>query len=201
MVAILCIRGLGSSPCTAATLKCSATRSYMKQQKLRQRRLFAALLFGLSVALFVSACSSTPPEQPTVTLPPGGSTPGTEAPPATEAPTTTEAPKPDRLIVFASARAEGVDLESGESSGLTQGYFEVRSPYLTQSGGNRWTAQFDDGGDPGAFGFLSLRYKDAAVVAFMDAHVGLLNDDELRDMRHWARDADAEDLCPGEPGC
>ena len=80
----------------------------MKQQKLRQKRLFASLLFGLSMVLLVTACSSTTPEQPNVTLPAGGSTPGTEAPPATEAPKTTEAPATTAPPTTAE-EGEGVD--------------------------------------------------------------------------------------------
>ena len=112
----------------------------------------------------------------------------------------TEVRRTDELIVFASARADALDYQSGESAGITQGYFEVRSPYLTASGGDRYVDRYDDNIDPGTYGFLSMRYDAQAVVAFMDNHIGTLGADDCRDMRRWARDADAPDwgLVPGE---
>ncbi|MHC5026311.1 MAG: type II secretion system protein [Planctomycetota bacterium] len=106
---------------------------------------------------------------------------------------TSEARRSDSLIVFASARAEGVDLESGDTLGMTEGYFEVRSPILTASGGDRWVEQFHHNVEPGDFGYISPRYQDASVIAFMDGHVDLLGVEEIRDMRHWSRDATCAD--------
>jgi prepilin-type processing-associated H-X9-DG protein len=41
------------------------------------------------------------------------------------------------------------------------------------------------------YGYLSLRYGGSAVTAFLDGHADTLPEKKLRDMRHWADQADS----------
>jgi type II secretory pathway pseudopilin PulG len=109
---------------------------------------------------------------------------------------TTEVRRPEQLVVFCSAR--GTDPEAPQT--IYQGYYEVRSPYFTSAQGG-WPEEYRPDSVPGEFGFVSPRFAGESVVAFMDGHVDGMALDELRDMRHWARDADREDwyLQPQQP--
>jgi prepilin-type processing-associated H-X9-DG protein len=101
-----------------------------------------------------------------------------------------EAPKPQDLIVFASARGSDTADVTGP---IFEGYWEITAPYFTAAQGYQWAEEYRRNLPPSLFGFLSPRYGGEAVVAFMDGHVAGMNDEELKDMRHWARDADAAD--------
>jgi prepilin-type N-terminal cleavage/methylation domain-containing protein/prepilin-type processing-associated H-X9-DG protein len=99
-----------------------------------------------------------------------------------------EARRADQQIVFLSARGPGPD---GPPE-VYEGYFEVRSPYLTLAGGDRWAAHYSPSLPPGDFGFVSPRHDGEAVVAFVDGHTDGRSPARLRDMRLWARDATHE---------
>jgi prepilin-type N-terminal cleavage/methylation domain-containing protein len=96
-----------------------------------------------------------------------------------------EVRRPSELMVFCSARGKD-PFSYLPSIGKLQGYFEVRSPHLTTVEGYRWGEQYEDSGEPGDFGFVSLRYKDKAVVALFDGRTDVFGLDDLKDMRHWA---------------
>lgn len=103
-----------------------------------------------------------------------------------------EARRPDMLLSFCSAR--GTDpLNYTDNVAVTEGYFEVRSPIWRAADGVLWPETFDAGRDPADFGFVSPRYNGEAVTAFVDGHVDGLSLRELRDMRHWANQADSEE--------
>jgi type II secretory pathway pseudopilin PulG len=107
-----------------------------------------------------------------------------------------EVRRPEHLLVFASARGPGQlpgDSDDAVFGGVLEGYHEVRSPRLTVSAGYRWADDFRPQLEPGDYGFLSLRYDDQAVTAFMDGHIGTLSEHQLKDMRYWANQADRED--------
>ncbi len=100
-----------------------------------------------------------------------------------------EATRPEKLIVFASAR--GTDPFGPLGSGVFEGWFRIQSPYLTTY---RWQAdEFNPLDPPAHYGFLSPRYGGSSVVAFLDSHVGLLTKRQLKDMRLWANHATRPD--------
>lgn len=85
---------------------------------------------------------------------------------------------PDKLIIFASARA-------GEDS---PGYFEVRPPNLTS---RVWTSTRFNNDTPAArHGFVDFRWNDKAVVANLGGSVEVLTETQLRDMRRWSNQAE-----------
>ncbi len=88
------------------------------------------------------------------------------------------------LIVFASARQR-------VGSETVAGRFAVTPPNMQ---GARWSgAKFDPNGDPTRFGNVDLRHNGRAICAFLDGSVRLLDEEELRDMRHWSKNAAAAD--------
>lgn len=104
---------------------------------------------------------------------------------------TAEVVQPERLIVFASAR--GADSMTGATNTI-EGYFKVESPRFSAINPEpRWAPRFYTNLLPGEYGHISPRYFGEAVIGFMDGHVGSLNPDQLRDMRHWANRATHED--------
>lgn len=96
-----------------------------------------------------------------------------------------EVRRPSELMVFCSARGKD-QFDPLPSVGKLQGYFEVRSPFLTTIQGYRWDEPYQDSGEPGNFGFVSLRYRNKAVVALFDGRTDVFGLDDLKDMRHWA---------------
>jgi prepilin-type N-terminal cleavage/methylation domain-containing protein len=100
----------------------------------------------------------------------------------------TEVIHPDRLMAFASARGGDPTSQLGEAT--FEGYFRIRSPYFTSA---RWSEDFQPDAPPVEYGYISPRYQDSAVVAFIDGHVDTLTAKQLRDMRYWANKADRED--------
>ncbi len=81
------------------------------------------------------------------------------------------------VILFISAGTAGID-----------GYEYVRAP------AGQWsTAAWEDGMDPGNYGYVHPRHGGKAVVGFLDGAVRLMTLDELRDMRLWSRNAALQD--------
>lgn len=103
----------------------------------------------------------------------------------------------DRLIVFASARGDLPQEFSGDAEGNpepAEGHHRIISPYNTEMDPEpRWTDMFDRGDDPINYGHLSFRYRGAAVTAFFDGSVAMMDQFKLRDMRHWSNWATHED--------
>jgi len=102
-----------------------------------------------------------------------------------------QATHPERLIAFASARG-GDPLQI---TGLEQheGYYKVLSPYTTEGAGPQWADEYRPNSSATDTGHVSPRYRDSAVTAMIDGHCAMKTIDELRDMRLWANQADAED--------
>ncbi len=100
----------------------------------------------------------------------------------------TAAKRPGDLIVFASARGKDSTQLLGKKP--FEGYFKVMSRNLT---GTRWALEYDPSDPPVEYGYLSLRYGGSAVTAFLDGHADLMPEKQLRDMRHWADQADSPD--------
>lgn len=88
-----------------------------------------------------------------------------------------EAQSPSRQIVFVSARAS----DGGQS---VSGYFKVVAPRSISSA---WAGgPFTEDSPAANFGFVDFRYNSKAVVAHLDGHVEMLNEEQLRDMRRWS---------------
>jgi len=100
-----------------------------------------------------------------------------------------EVRRPDKLMVFASAR--GVD-PLDPSGAPVPGYFRVRSPFL-MDGVQRWSDGYRESLPAGEFGQVALRYGGRAVTAFIDGHTEMLGEDALRDMRVWFNQATRRD--------
>lgn len=91
-----------------------------------------------------------------------------------------QASRPSKLIVFASARR-------GENE---VGFYQIKSPNFAVT---RWSGGWDPKAPASAFGFVDLRYGKRAVAAMLDGHVDLLDEDGIKDMRHWSNQAADED--------
>ncbi|QYY34397.1 prepilin-type N-terminal cleavage/methylation domain-containing protein [Ruficoccus sp. ZRK36] len=87
--------------------------------------------------------------------------------------------KPSELIVFVSTFSEYA--ENWEDIG----YYIANAPITPD--GMRWGSYNED--IPANMGFVHLRHNEKAVVAMLDGSVGLMGEDELRDMRHWSNQA------------
>lgn len=86
------------------------------------------------------------------------------------------------LIVFASARMK----TAGQTDGEVAGNFLVTPPHLWR---NSWADKYDANADSSSFGNLALRWEGKAICAFLDGHVDLLGEEQLKDMRHWSNGA------------
>jgi hypothetical protein len=97
-----------------------------------------------------------------------------------------EVTRPDRLIVFASARGPDFDGE-----GNVSGYYVVDAPNrLTRS----WaTTPYTDDSAPESFGFVDARHFGKAVTAMADGHADAYTARELDDMTRWANQATTAD--------
>jgi len=113
---------------------------------------------------------------------------------------------PERLIVFASARGSlptlgstgGEEGDDEDNFGITaipaEGSHQILSPRTTELfPESRWSEKYDPADDPRDYGYLSFRYNGDAVTAYFDGSVGLRNQYQMRDMRHWANWATEED--------
>lgn len=88
-----------------------------------------------------------------------------------------EVDHPEKLVVFASARSS----EGWQG----RGYYEVRPPKIL---GPVWSDDlFDPEQASTTHGFVDFRWPGArAVVAKLAGNVEVLDEQELRDMRHWS---------------
>ena len=108
----------------------------------------------------------------------------------------TESKRPGGLIVFASARMNGMTAQ-GISPRTVQGSYKLKPPRML---GQDWDAHYDpECISPGCntdqnFGNVSLRHHfRRAAASFLDGHTGALSEGELRDMRFWADEATRPD--------
>ncbi|MGE9289879.1 MAG: hypothetical protein ACQKBT_02740, partial [Puniceicoccales bacterium] len=86
-----------------------------------------------------------------------------------------------RIIVFATAGS--TPNEDMNFDGDILGYHEVQAPY-------QWTAdEWSSDSKAQDHGYVSARFDDKAVCAFLDGSVEALEIEELRDMRLWSRNA------------
>lgn len=84
--------------------------------------------------------------------------------------------RPATLMVFASARRGRNEV----------GFYQIKSPMLTTS---RWSGKWDPDASAESFGFVDMRYNGKCVAAMMDGHVEMLDEEGIRDMRHWSNQA------------
>lgn len=105
-----------------------------------------------------------------------------------------QATKPDRLVVFATAR--GVNPDGGE---LVPGYFRVDAPNRTV---RMWAAAYDPTAPPGSTGNVDFRLgtttggtrsgiSGKAGTVHLDGHAESQSFAELDDMTRWSNKADA----------
>ncbi len=86
------------------------------------------------------------------------------------------------LIVFASARMK----IPGQQEEEVAGNFLITPPHLWRTS---WQPVYDANSASSNFGNVAMRWEGKAVCAFLDGHAALLNEQELRDMRHWSNTA------------
>ena len=96
-----------------------------------------------------------------------------------------EAYTPSRQIVFTSAHMTG---EGGKN---VPGYYMVQAPAVASP---LWSQHpFDASQPPARHGYVDFRYGGLAVVAHLDGHVEMLDEEALRDMRRWSNLASMAD--------
>ncbi len=104
---------------------------------------------------------------------------------------------PARLIVFASARINGMNaVDAYPGARMIEGFFQLKPPSFPSQ--PEWAAQYDpvcqDPCQTGHFGNVSLRHPGRqAAIGFFDGSSGTLDEGTIRDMRHWADQADRPD--------
>lgn len=101
-----------------------------------------------------------------------------------------QAQSPSRQIVFVSAHAD----EGGEE---IKGYFKVLAPKMLASAWKSGPPAEDS--RAADYGYVDFRYNNKAVVAHLDGHVEMLDEEQLRDMRRWS-DLAARADDPNHPG-
>jgi len=81
------------------------------------------------------------------------------------------------VIAFASARSEPDEDWAGH------GYFEVQPPKVM---GDVWGKEpWEPDSAPGMHGFVDFRWGGKAVATMLDGSARLMDESEMRDMRHW----------------
>jgi prepilin-type N-terminal cleavage/methylation domain-containing protein len=110
---------------------------------------------------------------------------------------------PARQLVFASSKAPlGTDASSPELMTLTEGYFEIKSPYFPSAGDTwRWntvngeqsTVPTDDSADHGN---LSARHSGKVLIGKLDGSTEFITLQNLADMRRWAPKANTANWTP-----
>ncbi len=100
-----------------------------------------------------------------------------------------QARRPVDLIVFASARTNAPFAPTAPP--VIEGYFRLESPYLLN---RRWAAQWSPDLPAKDWGFVSMRGASRGVpTGFLDGHTGILDENQIQDMRHWSDRADRAD--------
>lgn len=94
---------------------------------------------------------------------------------------------PSGQLVFASARSN----ESYLGDDVARGYYKVTPPYFLD---RIWPSHpSDDAEAIETLGYVALRHNGRAVAGFFDGHAGMLDWEEMQDMRHWSAQADRPD--------
>ncbi len=105
-----------------------------------------------------------------------------------------QAKRPADLIVFGSARTNA-PYEPGAPP-VIEGYFRITPPRMP---GANWAQSWDPAAPASDWGSVSMRLdKRRAAFAFLDGHVGTLDDGEVRDMRRWSDRATGPDWVLGQ---
>lgn len=99
-----------------------------------------------------------------------------------------EIERPASLVVFGSARGQD-SMPSGEMSGLTEGYFRIRSPFFDT---RTWSSAYAED-DAASCGNLSARNGGSVVTGFADGHAEARAPEALDDMRLWSNGATTKD--------
>lgn len=94
---------------------------------------------------------------------------------------------PTSLMVFSSARFN----QSYLGDDVARGYFKVTPPYFLNRIWPSYPSESVE--DIEKMGYVALRHNGRAAAGFFDGHAGMLDWEELQDMRHWAPKADRPD--------
>lgn len=88
---------------------------------------------------------------------------------------------PHRMVVLLAARSVG-------ESGITHGYFKVVAPTKSfEYSASGWTRdEYQESGEPGAWGYVDARSDGRAATALLDGHADTLSMRDLRDMTRWS---------------
>jgi prepilin-type N-terminal cleavage/methylation domain-containing protein/prepilin-type processing-associated H-X9-DG protein len=86
--------------------------------------------------------------------------------------------KPAGIVAFVTTRSEAVGKRY-------RGFYYADAP--TYPG--KWSIKYDDLSNPKTTGYVSARYNENAVVAFLDGHVSAMTYRDLKDMRLWSPEA------------
>lgn len=86
--------------------------------------------------------------------------------------------RPAGIVAFVTTRSEAVGKRY-------RGFYYVDSPTYP----SRWAVKYNDLSNPRSTGYVSARYNENAVVAFLDGHVSAMTYRDLNDMRLWAPEA------------
>lgn len=93
---------------------------------------------------------------------------------------TTQISRPSQLMAFGSARATTANF----------GFFKIWPPY---SAARKWAVNFNPAADPKQWGYVHPRWRNRAVTAMTDGHVGSVDLTDIQDMRYWCNKADRAD--------
>ncbi len=96
---------------------------------------------------------------------------------------------PSRQLVFATAKNKQFEGDFAVYE-LSDGYYKVQPPS---------TESFDPQANSVTFGYVYPRWSGRATVAFLDGHVELVPEGELRDMTMWANEARRKSDADWEP--
>ena len=86
--------------------------------------------------------------------------------------------RPASIVAFVTSRSEAVGKKY-------RGFYYVDSPAYP----SRWAVKYNDLSNPRTTGYVSARYNENAVVAFLDGHVSAMTYKDLNDMRLWSPEA------------
>ena len=102
----------------------------------------------------------------------------------------TQARRPDRLIVFGSARYN-------DGQVTQEGFCEILAPtFAPNTPGRKWAATYEENASASRWGYVHPRWNKAAIFNHLDGHTETLKLHEMRDMTRWANQADAPDWTP-----